>query len=397
MKVTITASTPPSAGTMAVKKESENTSVFAALLAHKQQELLPAGARISLFQEESNKNKELDWQNDGMETDAAGQLSSEEKKPAQIEPLWLAPSIVAALAVAPIWAAAGAPLLVADTDKQTEGKTSDHSTLPLVGAMNGEETIAAQPAADKAGFERAFITDGRKSRNIDAESFSPSSGKTGMFPPLLSDGYQHSFKEQGGNRPVVALPNGASFVRPAGEKDVSLPKRVDKGHGGEAAPSFTTPPALLSFSSSVELIGEMPASAGGSVADQVAHALRSARWMKLPSGVMQLVIRLHPEHLGTVTVKMTEEGGKLAAKLLVANDAVKELLYAHLPQLAQQLDASHITVEKWTVWSDYERSAMPPYYGNRQGGQQQGESRQKQKRNPSSSFSFALDGIEADA
>ncbi|MCG3084746.1 flagellar hook-length control protein FliK, partial [Anoxybacillus sp. LAT27] len=75
--------------------------------------------------EESNKNKELDWQNDGMETDAAGQLSSEEKKPAQIEPLWLAPSIVAALAVAPIWAAAGAPLLVTDTDKQTEGKTSD--------------------------------------------------------------------------------------------------------------------------------------------------------------------------------------------------------------------------------------------------------------------------------
>ncbi|KJE28145.1 flagellar hook-length control FliK family protein [Geobacillus kaustophilus] len=395
MKVTITASAPPSAGTMAVKKESENTSMFAALLAHKQQELLPAGAGISLFQEESNKNKEPDWQNGGMETGAVGQPSSAEKKPAQIESLWLAPSIVAALAVAPISAVAGAPLLAAD--KQTEGKTSDHWPFPLVGAMNGEETIAAQPAADKAGFERAFITDGRKSRSIDAESFSPSSGKTGMFTPLLSDGDQRPFKEQGGNGPVVALPNGVSFVRPAGEKDVSLPKRGDKGHGGEAAPSFTTPSALLSFSSSVELIGEMPASAGGSVADQVAHALRSARWMKLPSGVMQLVIRLHPEHLGTVTVKMTEEGGKLAAKLLVANDAVKELLYAHLPQLAQQLDASHITVEKWTVWSDYDSPAMPPYSGNRQGGQQQGESRQKQKRDPSSSFPFALDGIEADA
>ncbi|AGE21688.1 putative flagellar hook-length control protein [Geobacillus sp. GHH01] len=396
MKVTITANAPLSAGAMAVKKEAENANVFAALLADKQQELLPAGAETSLLQEESSKNKEPDWQNGGMETGAAGQPSSAEKKPAQIESLWFAPSLVAAWAVAPISAAAGAPLLAAD--QQAEGKTSDHGTFPFVGAMNGEEKIAAQPAADEAGLERAFITDGQKRGHIDAESGSPSSGKTGMFPLLLSDGDQRPFREQGGNRAVVALPNGVSSVRPAGEKDVSLPKRGDKGQGGEAAPSFTTPPALLSPSfSSVGLVGEMPASAGGSVADQVAHALRSARWMKLPNGVMQLVIRLHPEHLGTVTVKMTEEGGKLAAKLLVANDAVKELLYAHLPQLAQQLDASSITVEKWTVWSDYDSPAMPPYSGNRQGGQQQGESRQKQKREPSSSFPFALDGIEADA
>ncbi|OPX03725.1 flagellar hook-length control protein FliK [Geobacillus proteiniphilus] len=396
MKVTITASAPPSAGTMAVKKESENTSVFAALLAHKQQERSPVGIEMGLFRERSNGNKEPDLQNVGMETGAAGQPSSAEKKPAQMESLWLAPSIVAALAIAPISAAAGAPLLAADG--QRSGKDADGLTFPFTDVMNEEATIAAQPAAAEAGFEHAFINEGRKSGNRDKESFSPSSGKTGMFPPLPSDGDQRPFNEQGGKMPVVALPNGASSVRPAGEKDVSLQKRGDKGHGGEAAPSFTTPPALLSpSSSSVGLIGEMPASAGGSVADQVAHALRSARWMKLPNGVMQLVIRLHPEHLGTVTVKMTEEGGKLAAKLLVANDAVKELLYAHLPQLAQQLDASYITVEKWTVWSDYDSSAMPPYSGNRQGGQQQGESRQKQKREQSSSFPFALDGIEADA
>ncbi|ASS99939.1 MULTISPECIES: flagellar hook-length control protein FliK [Geobacillus] len=394
MKVTITANAPLSAGAMAVKKEAGNANVFAALLADKQQELLPSWARDRLFQEQPNGNKEPDWQNGGVEPGTAGQPSSAEKKPAPIESWWLAPSVVAAWAVAPISAAAGAPLLTAD--QQAEGITSDHGAFPFVGAMNGEETIAAQPAADEAGLERALITDGRKRGHIDAESVSPFSGKTGVFPSLLSDGDQRPFHEQGGNRPGVALANEASSVRPAGEKDVSLPKR--EGQGGEAAPSFTTPPALSSpSSSSVGLVGEMPASAGGSVADQVAHVLRSARWMRLPNGVMQLVIRLHPEHLGTVTVKMTEEGGKLAAKLLVANDAVKELLNAHLPQLAQQLDASSITVEKWTVWSDYDSPAMPPYSGNRQGGQQQGESRQKQKREPSSSFPFALDGIEADA
>ncbi|RAN23528.1 flagellar hook-length control protein [Geobacillus sp. A8] len=388
MKVTITASASPSAGVMAARKESENTSVFAALLAGK----LLDGDKTGLFQEKSNKDP--DWQSAGTEVGAAGQPSSTDKKPVQIESLGLAPSIVAAWANAPISAAAGAPLLAAD--QQAEGKTSGHWTLPLADAMNGEETIANQPAAGEAGLERAFITDGRKNDHIDVESVSPSSGKTGMFPPLLSGGWR-SFHEQRGSRPVVALPNGASSVRPAGEQGVSLRKREGGGHGGEAAPSFTTPPALLSPSSSVGLVGEMPSPAGGSVADQVAHALRSARWMKLSNGVMQLVIRLHPEHLGTVTVKMTEEGGKLAAKLLVANDAVKELLYAHLPQLAQQLEASSITVEKWTVWSDYDSPAMPPYSGNRQGGQQQGESRQKQKREPSSSFPFALDGIEADA
>jgi flagellar hook-length control protein FliK len=135
---------------------------------------------------------------------------------------------------------------------------------------------------------------------------------------------------------------------------------------------------------------------GSSLIDQVARALRLGRWMKLPGGAAQLVIRLHPEHLGTVTVKMVHEGGKLAAKLLVANEAVKELLQAHLPQLAQLLDASHITVEKWTVWTDFEGSSMPPYSEKRQGGRQHGESQQEQRREPSPSSPFALDGIEAD-
>ncbi|NNU82584.1 flagellar hook-length control protein FliK [Geobacillus sp. BMUD] len=396
MKVMITASAPPSAGTITVKKESENTNVFAALLAHKQQELWPVGAGIGLFQEQPNGNKEPDWQNGRMETDAAGQPFSAEKKPEPIQSWWLAPSIMAVLAIAPTSTVAGAPLLAADA--QRSGKDADGVPFSSISLVNEEAATAAQRATGEAGFEHMFINQGRKSGNKEQESFSLASGKTRMFPPLPSDDDQRPFNEQGGTMRVAVLPKGGSSVQLAGEKDVSLQGGNGRGHDGEAAPSFTPPPALLSPSlSSVGLTGETPTPAGGSVADQVAHALRSARWMKLPNGAMQLVIRLHPEHLGTVTVKMTEEGGKLAAKLLVANDAVKELLYAHLPQLVQQLDASYITVEKWTVWSDYDRSAMPPYSGNRQGGQQHGESRQKQKREQPSSFPFALDGIEADA
>ncbi|AMX84037.1 flagellar hook-length control protein FliK [Geobacillus subterraneus] len=156
--------------------------------------------------------------------------------------------------------------------------------------------------------------------------------------------------------------------------------------------------SLLSVDASLDSqTSRTEADNGSSLINQVARALRLGRWMKLPNGATQLVIRLHPEHLGTVTVKMVHEGGKLAAKLLVSNDAVKELLHAHLPQLAQLLDASHITVEKWTVWTDFEGPAMPPHSEKRQGGRQHGESQQEQKQESSPSSPFALDGIEADA
>ncbi|MFC0296230.1 flagellar hook-length control protein FliK [Geobacillus jurassicus] len=395
MRVMIATNLPQSAGAAAAKKEAGAGGAFAVLLAHKQQERSPVGVEIGLFRERPNENKEPDLQNGGMETGAAGQPSSAEKKTAQMESVWLAPSILAALAIAPISAVAGAPLLAADG--QRNGQDADGLTFPFAGAMNGEATIAAQPAAG-SGFGHAFINEGRKSGNRDKEPFSPSIGKTEMFPPLPSDGDRRPFNEQGTKMPIAAPFNGVSSFRLDGEKDISLQGGSGRGRDGEDAPSFTLPSTLFSPSTSpVGLIGETQASAGGSLTDQVVHALRLARWMKLPNGAMQFVIRLHPEHLGTVTVKMTEEGGKLTAKLLVANDAVKELLHAHLPQLAQQLDASHITVEKWTVWSDYDSSDMPPYSGNRQGGQQHGESRQKQKQEQSSSFPFALDGIEADA
>ncbi|WP_017437083.1 flagellar hook-length control protein FliK [Saccharococcus caldoxylosilyticus] len=129
---------------------------------------------------------------------------------------------------------------------------------------------------------------------------------------------------------------------------------------------------------------------------RLANVLQSGRFTRFQNGNAQLVIRLHPEHLGTLTVKMVREQGALTAKLIVSTDSAKALLDANLPQLYQILDTQHITVEKWNVWTEHHYT--PRFY---QGGQEQGQKQQQQrkeeklKRQPLSHFTVEMLDAEA--
>jgi flagellar hook-length control protein FliK len=129
---------------------------------------------------------------------------------------------------------------------------------------------------------------------------------------------------------------------------------------------------------------------------QLTKVLQSSRFTRFQNGNAQLVIRLHPEHLGTLTVKMVREQGALTAKLIVSTDSAKALLDAHLPQLYQMLDTQHIAVEKWNVWTEHHYT--PRFY---QGEQEQGQKQQQQrkegklKKQPLSHFTVEMLDAEA--
>jgi len=396
MKATIATSLLRSTGAemtpTASKKETGVTGAFAALLACKQAETDPVGTEAASTPSLSeNKKKKTDE---------------------QAEPVWLS---VLAMQVEGILSAQsvaqrGDDRLLAAVEGESgnsdsfavmdiKGGSIENTMLPLGHEEPGSageriENIQfsaiqrlLQAVDDRNALDNAGRRNGWTYRNLVEAAIRLNSENTStesFFPPAAQK-VEHEA--------VRLAPLSVAFAH----EQRFGPNREERFHPDGHATFSANITSLLSVdASSDSQTSRTEAGNGSSLIDQVARALRLGRWMKLPGGATQLVIHLHPEHLGTVTVKMVHESGKLTAKLLVANDAVKELLHAHMPQLAQLLDASHITVEKWTVWTDFEGSAMPPYSEKRQGGRQHGESKQEQKRDPSPSSPFALDGIEAD-
>jgi flagellar hook-length control protein FliK len=129
---------------------------------------------------------------------------------------------------------------------------------------------------------------------------------------------------------------------------------------------------------------------------QLANVLQSGRFTRFQNGNAQLVIRLHPEHLGTLTVKMVREQGTLTAKLIVSTDSAKALLDANLPQLYQILDTQHIAVEKWNVWTEHQYT--PRFYqGEQEQGQKQQQQRKEEKPKKQPLSHFAVEMLDAEA
>ncbi|WP_027408688.1 flagellar hook-length control protein FliK [Anoxybacillus tepidamans] len=125
---------------------------------------------------------------------------------------------------------------------------------------------------------------------------------------------------------------------------------------------------------------------------QFSDIIRTSKFTKLGNGQSQLVIRLHPEHLGTLTVKLVQERGEMMAKIIASSASAKELVEANIQQISHIIPAQHITVEQFDILN---HEAMPRYdqtFGDQErnrGGQQQ-EQRQPLKQEKELHFQDAL-------
>lgn len=100
---------------------------------------------------------------------------------------------------------------------------------------------------------------------------------------------------------------------------------------------------------------------------QLTEIMKTSKFTKANNGQSQLVIRLHPEHLGTLTIKLVaQKDGELAAKIITNTTAVKELIEANIHQIRHMIPTENIVVERFDVWTQNELDGM-----NRNQGQQQ--------------------------
>ncbi|EMI11848.1 flagellar hook-length control protein FliK [Anoxybacillus gonensis] len=113
---------------------------------------------------------------------------------------------------------------------------------------------------------------------------------------------------------------------------------------------------------------------------QFERILRTSKLTHWKNGNTQMLIRLHPEHLGYVTIKLIQQKGKLTAKMITSTDAAKQLVEQHIHQLAHIAD--HITVEKFHVFDE----AKFRDHSFQQQKQQQHEQQKEEKKQHDESF-----------
>lgn len=113
---------------------------------------------------------------------------------------------------------------------------------------------------------------------------------------------------------------------------------------------------------------------------QLTEIMKAGKFTKGTNGQAQLVIRLHPEHLGTLTVKLiVQKDGELAAKIVTNTTAAKELVEASIHQIRHIIPTENITVERFDVWTQPEFAGMNRHHQQHQSKQPFEQERQAEK------------------
>ncbi|RAK23373.1 flagellar hook-length control protein FliK [Anoxybacillus vitaminiphilus] len=83
---------------------------------------------------------------------------------------------------------------------------------------------------------------------------------------------------------------------------------------------------------------------------QFLDIIKAGKFTNLKNGQSQFIIRLHPEHLGSLTIKLFQENGELTAKIIASTTSAKELIEASIQQIRHVIPTENISVEKFDVF-----------------------------------------------
>ncbi|QGH34539.1 hypothetical protein GI584_11075 [Gracilibacillus salitolerans] len=105
--------------------------------------------------------------------------------------------------------------------------------------------------------------------------------------------------------------------------------------------------------------------------DQFQQVMQKSNFMKLSSGANQLMIRLQPEHLGDVTVKLTQINGEMTVKMIASTQGTKELLEGNIKQLRHMFSPQQVVIEKQENYSQISQEELTDDNLNSQEEEQQ--------------------------
>ncbi|MFB5660562.1 flagellar hook-length control protein FliK [Alteribacillus sp. HJP-4] len=79
---------------------------------------------------------------------------------------------------------------------------------------------------------------------------------------------------------------------------------------------------------------------------QLQELLGKTNLPSLKNGAKELTLKLHPEHLGRVDIKLTQQNGQIIAQLLTTTKAARELVEQQIHHLKQSFQQQNIQVER---------------------------------------------------
>ncbi len=126
------------------------------------------------------------------------------------------------------------------------------------------------------------------------------------------------------------------------------PQHAKLGQGNEAAVGR----GVASKSTSIAV--SLPENFARDVVVKIADELR----LHVAGGTSEVRVRLKPEHLGELSLKITIHEGELTARMDVSVPAVKAALDAQLPQLREALASRGIEIRRFDVVADGQGNAQ---------------------------------------
>lgn len=85
------------------------------------------------------------------------------------------------------------------------------------------------------------------------------------------------------------------------------------------------------------------------ILEQLQNIMKQSKFSTSPNGTSQLMIKLNPAHLGTLTIKLTESNGEMIARIIASSKTAKEVIESNLNSLRQVFTTQNITVEKFDI------------------------------------------------
>ena len=270
-----------------------------------------------------------------------------------------------------------------------EGNTTQRAVLQIgngiQSAGSGQETIG-KPFNDLSGKALPEITQ----NTGQVKTTQPGGSRPNMTGEFLRETMPDSIQGTGMQQPVntVQDPNGLPAVKNASSS------HGDELHSGEIARPHSDlkteiDPVAQAYNNTGKF--EPIAISAGEKDSPVSYRkfvqeftnmIQKAAYSN-QKGTTKLLIRLEPEHLGSLRVELLEQNGRLEAKIITNTGAAKDLLDSQLQQLKEALAVQHVQLTKMDVLNrdqvTQNANSQPQMQGEQERRQPQQQKRQKAK------------------
>lgn len=85
------------------------------------------------------------------------------------------------------------------------------------------------------------------------------------------------------------------------------------------------------------------------IMEQLQNIMKQSKFSTSPNGTNQLLIKLNPAHLGTLTIKLIETNGEMIARIIASSKTAKDVIETNLNSLRHVFSTQNITVEKLDI------------------------------------------------